>query len=143
MYDFHDAKLWEIKFDFDATDLKAQNLTLDLDYVLKQRWNENDVLINDLCPCNLFFLNVSGFSINFSTEIIGISPLSYRADSLYISSIDLVEKSMTHQVWRILFINDLGEIKVSCDDIKLNIHKEFCVEVQNEMYIPREIRKCN
>ena len=140
-YEFHDAKIWSLQFNFDSYCFdEPQQLVIDLDYCLESKWT-NDILINTLAPCKLYFINVSSLKINLKSGYFVFPPTSYAADGLFVLDITNTKKVVDHEEWLIQMIDDVGQILIQCDSTHLNIFDEKKVEVEMEMFIPRNIRR--
>ena len=104
-----DAKIMSIKFDFDASNvLKNQNLIFEV-----------EKLEDNLVSYTLQFIDVSSFQVFLDVGEKNLSPSSYEADSMYISSIVMLEQYKNHKKWKITLIDNVGSIEIFSNDIEI------------------------
>ncbi|OOF55200.1 hypothetical protein [Rodentibacter genomosp. 2] len=104
-----DAKIISIKFDFDASNvLKSQDLVFEV-----------EKLEDKLMCYTVKFIDVSSFQVFLEIGENNISPSSYEADSMYISSIIMLEQYKNHKKWKIELIDNVGSIEVFSNDIDI------------------------
>ena len=104
-----DAKIMSIKFDFDASNvLKNQNLIFEV-----------EKLEDNLVSYTLQFIDVSSFQVFLDVGEKNLSPSSYKADSMYISSIVMLEQYKNHKKWKITLIDKVGSIEIFSNDIDI------------------------
>lgn len=105
-----DAKILSMNFDFDASNIhKNQNLIFKLEKL-------NDKLTSYI----LKFIDVSSFQISLDVGDKKMSPASYEADSMYISSIVMLEQTERHKRFRITLFDDVGSVEVFSNDIEIS-----------------------
>jgi len=142
MYNFHDAKLWGLRFNFEASPPSSiYDLILDLDYPIHHEWDESGSIITTFCPCYLYFKSTSAFSINLSSGVVIENPTSYQSDSLYIMEINKTQQGGVDAIWVIDFIDNIGQIRISCEEVKLRLFEDFSIKIPSDYYIPLDIRK--
>ena len=141
MYNFHDAKLWGIKFnlDFLFNHPGFSTIILDLDYPVNHKWRSPNELITTLCPCYLYFKEVEFFTLDIKSGNPDKNQMTIESDSLFIESIEKNEDGSGE--WNILFLNGVGEIKIRCNEAHLELHRSLSVEVEMECHIPLSIRR--
>ena len=104
-----DAKIMSIKFDFDASNvLKNQNLIFEV-----------EKLEDNLVSYTLQFIDVSSFQVFLDVGEKNLSPSSYEADSMYISSIVMLEQYKNHKKCKITLIDNVGSIEIFSNDIEI------------------------
>ncbi|MCR1838115.1 hypothetical protein NSA18_09500 [Pasteurella caecimuris] len=104
-----DAKIIGIKFDLDASNvLKSQDLVFEV-----------EKLEDKLMRYTVKFIDVSSFQVFLEVGEKNISPSSYEADSMYISSIVMLEQYKNHKKWQIALIDDVGSIEIFSNDIEI------------------------
>ena len=104
-----DAKIMSIKFDFDASNvLKNQNLIFEV-----------EKLEDNLVSYTLQFIDVSSLQVFLDVGEKNLSPSSYEADSMYISSIVMLEQYKNHKKWKITLIDNVGSIEIFSNDIEI------------------------
>jgi len=142
MYNFHDAKLWGLRFNFEASPPSSTyDLILDLDYPLHHEWDEPGSLTTTFCPCYLYFKNTSALSINLSAGVVKENPTSYQSDSLYIMGINKTFQGEFDEIWIIDFIDNIGQVRISCETVELRLFEDFSIKISSDYYIPLDIRK--
>ena len=119
-----DAKIMSIKFDFDASNiLKNQNLIFEV-----------EKLEDNLVSYTLQFIDVSSFQVFLDVGEKNLSPSSYEADSMYISSIVMLEQYKNHKKWKITLIDNVGSIEIFSNDIEF-VRDELGKEVGKIIYV--------
>lgn len=114
-----DAKIMSIKFDFNASNvLKNQNLIFEV-----------EKLEDNLVSYTLQFIDVSSFQVFLDVGEKNLSPSSYEADSMYISSIVMLEQYKNHKKWKITLIDNVGSIEIFSNDIEI-VRDELGKEVR-------------
>ncbi len=114
-----DAKIMSIKFDFNASNiLKNQNLIFEV-----------EKLEDNLVSYTLQFIDVSSFQVFLDIGEKNLSPSSYEADSIYISSIVMLEQYKNHKKWKITLIDNVGSIEIFSNDIEI-VRDELGKEVR-------------
>lgn len=114
-----DAKIMSIKFDFNASNvLKNQNLIFEV-----------EKLEDNLVSYTLQFIDVSSFQVFIDVGEKNLSPSSYEADSIYISSIVMLEQYKNHKKWKITLIDNVGSIEIFSNDIEI-VRDELGKEVR-------------
>lgn len=114
-----DAKIMSIKFDFNASNvLKNQNLIFEV-----------KKLEDNLVSYTLQFIDVSSFQVFLDVGEKNLSPSSYEADSIYISSIVMLEQYKNHKKWKITLIDNVGSIEIFSNDIEI-VRDELGKEVR-------------
>ena len=106
-----DAKIHSIYFNFDADNpIQPQDLVISV-----------SKLNADLERQQLIFHNTSSFNVKIQAGEQSINPHYYFGDSLYIQSILCKEKTVKHQRWEIILIDNGGNIDIFAE--KLFIQK--------------------
>lgn len=114
-----DAKIMSIKFDFNASNvLKNQNLIFEV-----------EKLEDNLVSYTLQFIDVSSFQVFLDVGEKNLSSSSYEADSIYISSIVMLEQYKNHKKWKITLIDNVGSIEIFSNDIEI-VRDELGKEVR-------------
>ena len=114
-----DAKIMSIKFDFNASNvLKNQNLIFEV-----------EKLEDNLVSYTLQFIDVSSFQVFLDVGEKNLSPSSYEADSIYISSIVMLEQYKNHKKWKITLIDNVVSIEIFSNDIEI-VRDELGKEVR-------------
>lgn len=118
-----DAKIVSVHFDFDANNIsKSQDVILIL-----------EKLEDELTFYMLKFIDVSGFKFSLDIGNKNIVPTSYEADSMYIESINLLEKSANHVKWEIRLIDNIGNIVIFSDGIEILKNGKSVMKATNLM----------
>ena len=88
--------------------LKNQNLIFEV-----------EKLEDKLVSYTLQFIDVSSFQFFLDVGEKNLSPSSYKADSMYISSIVMLEQYKNHKQWKITLIDKVGSIEIFSNDIDI------------------------
>ena len=88
--------------------LKNQNLIFEV-----------EKLEDKLVSYTLQFIDVSSFQFFLDVREKNLSPSSYKADSMYISSIVMLEQYKNHKKWKITLIDKVGSIEIFSNDIDI------------------------